>query len=321
MMPERHDERVLQHGEMGRRGHKRLRIELPVTVSGLDANGNLFTQSATTVDISARGLCVRYISCLRGQCGQPVQVKYKRQSARYLVAWIGDDGTPLQGLIGLQGLDANYLFADHLPPDFAFASSDPGADGYVVPGTDGSVVPGNAFNASPGVAERCKDGRQVERRRYPRFHCSGTAHVWEQGQELAFDARVNEIALGGCYVEIMSPLRVATCVRLELSIKSRSFSVEGIVVYAQPQFGMGIEFMKIAPAEAEKLHRLIGELSGAVPTAAPAPPVSASSSPPGSRLEEALNQWFGAHDVLTRQEFRKLAEESAHATHDLTHAS
>ena len=305
---------------MGRRSYKRVRIEVPVTVSGLDMNGNLFTQSATTVDISARGLCLRYISCLRGQRGQPVQVKYKQHSARYLVAWIGEDGTSFQGLVGLEGLDANYLFAEYLPPDFAFGS-DPRADTYVVPSADSSVVPGDAFSLSPSVAERCKtDRRQEERRRYPRFHCSGTARIWEQGQELAFDARVNEIALGGCYIEAMSPLRVATCVRLELFIGQRSIGMEGIVRYSQPNFGMGIEFMKIAPAEAEKLQRVIGELSGAVPAEAQAPPASPPASPAGSQLEDAVIRWFGSHDVLTRQEFRKLKEEAAPATHDFTHA-
>lgn len=297
---------------MGRRGYKRLRIELPVTVSGLDMNGNLFTQSATTVDISARGLCVRYISCLRGQSGQPVQVKYKLGSARYLVAWVGDNGTPLQGLIGLEGLDANYLFADHLPPDFAFASSDPRADTYVVPSADGSVVPGDAFNVTPVVADRCKvDRRREERRRHPRFNCSGTARIWEQGHELAIDARVNEISLGGCYIEIMSPARLATCVRLELSINRRSISLEGIVRNSQPQYGMGIEFMKVAPAEAEKLQRVIGEVSGAVSAEAQAPPASPPASPTGSRLEDAVIRWFGSHDALTRLEFRKLREEVA----------
>jgi hypothetical protein len=305
---------------MGRRSHKRVRIEVPVTVSGLDMNGNLFTQSATTVDIGARGLCLRYISCLRGQRGQPVQVKYKRHSARYLVAWIGEDGTPLQGLVGLEGLDANYLFADHLPPDFAFGS-DPRADTYVVPSGDGSAVPGDAFSPSPDVAERCKaDRRQEERRGHPRFHCSGTARIWEQGQDLAFSARVNEISLGGCYIEIMSPLRVATCVRLELSFNRRSVSLEGIVRNSQAQYGMGIEFMKIAPAEAEKLQRVVGEVSGAVPVEAQAPHASPPASPAGSPLEDAVNQWFGSHDALTRQEFRKLKEEVAHAAHDPTPA-
>lgn len=305
---------------MGRRSYKRVRIELPVTVSGLDMNGNLFTQSATTVDISARGLCLRYISCLRGQRGQPVQVKYKQHSARYLVAWTGENGTSLQGLVGLEGLDANYLFGDHLPPDCVFGF-DPKADSYVVPSAEGAVLPG-AFSLSPGIAERCKaDRRQGERRRHPRFHCSGTASIWEQGHELPFSARVNEISLSGCYIEIMSPLRVATGVRLEVSINRRSISLEGIVRNSQAQYGMGIEFIKIAPAEAEKLQRVIGEVSGTVPVEAPAPPAWSPASPVGSQLEDAVTRWFGSHDALTRQEFRKLKEEVEHATQDFTHAS
>jgi hypothetical protein len=285
-------------------------------------NGNLFSQSATTVDISARGLCVRYISCLRGQGGQPVQVKYKQHSARYLVAWIGENGTSFQGLIGLEGLDANYLFADHLPPDFVFGF-DPKADSdYEVPSAD-SCDPSNVtFSVSPGVAERCKaDRRQEERRRHPRFNCSGTASIWEQGHELAISARVNEISLGGCYIETMSPLRLATRVRLELSINCLSISLEGMVRSSQPQFGMGIEFMEMAPAEAEKLQRVIGDVSGAVPAEAQAPPASPPSSTTLGQLEGAVIRWFGSHDALTRQEFLELKEEIAHVRHDFTHAS
>jgi hypothetical protein len=302
---------------MGRRSYKRFQVEVPVTVSGMDTNGNPFTQSATTVEISARGLRLRGITCLRGLRGELVQVKYKQHGARYRVAWIGADGTSFQGLIGLESVEgATYLFADRLPPDFACAF-DPRTDSYVVPSADSHVVPSDvAFNVSPGVGERRKaDRRQEERRRYARFNCSGTARIWEQGQELAIDARVNEISLGGCYIEIMSPLRLATCVRLELSINRCSISVEGTVRNSQPNYGMGIEFLKIAPAEAEQLKHLIGELSGAVPAEAPAPPASSSASLPGGTLEDAVTRWFGAHDALTRQEFLELRKEVAQRKH------
>ena len=295
---------------MGRRSYKRLRIELPVTVSGLDSNNNPFVQSATTADISARGLRLRGISCLRGQSGQPVQVKYKNHSSRYIVAWIGENGTSSEGQIGLEGLDANYLFADHLPPDFAFGS----ADSYVVPSPDSAVPSAVTFSVGSGVAERCKDRRQDERRRHPRYHCSGTVDIREQGNEMAISARVNELSLCGCYIEMMSPLRLATCIRLELSLNRSNIAVEGIVRYSQPQFGMGIEFMKVAPAEAEKLQRVIGELSGAVP--AQAPPASPSPSPAGSPVENAVARWFGTHDALTRQEFLELKQEVALSGHD-----
>jgi hypothetical protein len=119
----------------------------------------------------------------------------------------------------------------------------------------------------------------------------------------------------------MSPLRLATCARLELSINHRRISLEGVVRSSQPQYGMGIEFMKIEPAEAEKLQRVIDEVSGAVPAEVQAPPASPPASPTGSQLENAVIRWFGSHDALTRQEFRKLKEEAEHATHDFTHAS
>ena len=161
------------------------------------------------------------------------------------------------------------------------------------------------------------DCRQEERR-HVRFNCSGTARIWEQGQEFSISARVNEISLGGCYIETMFPLRLATCVRLELSINHLSISLEGMVRNSQPNFGMGIEFMRIALAEEEKLQRVIGEVSGAVPAVAQAAPASPPASPAGSPLEDAVTRWFGSHDALTRQEFRKLKEEVARATHDLT---
>jgi len=299
---------------MGRRNYKRLRIELPVTVSGLDTSGNPFTQSATTVEISARGLRLRGISCLRGR-GDPVQVNYKHDSARYRVAWIGEDGTSSQGLIGLEGLDdASHLFAGHLPPDFAFEFG-PRADTYVVPS---DIAP----STSPAVVELCKpDRRQEERRRHPRFHCSGTARIWEQGYELSISACVNEISLGGCYIEIMSPIRLATSVRLELSVNRRSISLEGIVRYSQPNFGMGVEFTKILPAEAEKLHGVIAEVSGAVASETQESPAPPPARLLGNELEDAVMRWFGSHDALMRQEFLELQEEEvAQRRHDVTPA-
>ncbi len=307
---------------MGRRSYKRFQVEVPVTVSGLDTNGNPFTQSATTVEISGRGLRLRGINCLRGQRGEPVQVKYKQHSARYRVAWIGAAGTSSQGLIGLESLeDATYLFADLLPPGFACAF-DPRTDNYVIPSPDSYVVPSDvAFGVSPSVVKRLKaDRRQEERRRHARFNCSGTARIWEQGHELAISARVNEISIGGCYIEIMSPLRLATCVRLELSINRRTIILEGTVRNSQPSFGMGIEFTKIAPAEAEKLQHVIGEVSGAVPAETQAPTASSSASLPDGTLEDAVTRWFGLHDALTRQEFLKLREQVVQRKHDCTPA-
>jgi hypothetical protein len=44
---------------MGRRNYKRFQVEVPVAASGLDTAGNPFSQSATTVEISTRGVRLR----------------------------------------------------------------------------------------------------------------------------------------------------------------------------------------------------------------------------------------------------------------------
>lgn len=298
---------------MGRRHYKRLRIELPVTVSGLDTDGNPFTQSATTVEISAGGLLLRGISCLRGR-GDPVQVRYKRRSARYRLAWIGEPASSSQGLVGLEGMkDAALLFADHLSPDF-LVRSHPQVDSYVVPSKSETTT-------TPAVVRLRKPDRQPgETRRHPRFNCAGMARMWQDGNEHVINGRINEISMGGCYIEIMSPLLTGTSVRLELEVNSRTVHVHGVVRASQPMYGMGIEFTKIAPTEAEKLHRIIDEVSGAAPAEAQPPPVP---QPPanvsGNELADAVLRWFGSHDALTRQEFLKLMEEATRAGQDLPH--
>ena len=174
---------------------------------------------------------------------------------------------------------------------------------------------------SAAIAERIKpDRRQEERRRHARYSCSGSVRVWEPETDLAIDARVNEISLGGCYVEIMSPLRLGTEVRLELAINRHTIRVEGLVKNSQPNFGMGIEFMKLAPAEAEKLQRVIGEVTGALRVETPASPAPRPASLPGATLEDAVTLWFGSHDVLTRKEFLGLKEETGHPNQEFTHS-
>ncbi|MBZ5631157.1 MAG: PilZ domain-containing protein [Acidobacteriia bacterium] len=302
---------------MGRRQQKRLRIALPVTVSGLDSSGNPFTQSAATVEISPGGVRLRGVRCLRNR-GDPVQVEYQGRRGHYRVAWIGQKGTCWEGLAGLEGLEGAALpFAEHLP-----AASFPGLGAEADPYADPAAAPSAAL-VDHAAAERRESERrqqqqrQEERRRHPRFNCAGVARIWENGQEHAVDGRLNEISLGGCYVEMMSPVRVGTGIRMELAVNSRSMGLQGIVRTSQPTCGMGVEFTKIAPADAEKLHRVVAELSGEV-AAEPPPPAAPDPAPAnnmaGQELSEALLRWFGLHDTLTRRELLNLIAQLKHVT-------
>lgn len=299
---------------MGRRQQKRYRIALPVTVFGRDSNGNPFSQSATTVEISRGGVRLSGLRCL-GARGDPVQVKYKGQRGHYRVAWIGQPGTPWDGLAGLEGMaGAKFLFAEHLPAGSAAGAE---ADTYVAP----EAAPPPAVADHAAVDRRQEQRRQQpERRRHPRFHCAGTVRLWEHGNDMDIAGRVNEISLCGCYVEMMSPLRVGTGLRMELAVNNHIIRLEGIVRVSQPSCGMGVEFIQIAPVETEKLRRVVAELSGAATAASPQaaePPPAAVDSIPSKELGSALLLWFGAHDTLTRRDFLDLIEHLKHATEEL----
>ena len=312
---------------MGRRQHKRYRIALPVTISGVDANGNRFAQSATTVDIGVNGVQLGGVRCLR-TIGDQVEVQYKDRRARYRVAWIGAPGTDSDGRVGLRGVEAaQNLFANHLP-QFP-ASVEP--DTYVIP----TAVIKEALASDHAAIERREasmrvepERRQQERRRHPRFNCAGTATMLENGSAMAISGRLNELSLGGCYIEMMSPLRAGTSMKLDLDVGGRRVKVDGVVRTSQPTFGMGVEFMRMDPTEAEKLHVLVSELGGGAQPANPPPNVQANVqsaaapavTPSANEIGEAVLRWFGTHDTLSRDEFRKLTHTAAREQTELTHA-
>jgi hypothetical protein len=174
---------------MGRRQYKRHRIALPVTISGLDGNGNHYSQSATTAEIGVNGMRLRGIRCLRAP-GELVQVEYRGRRARYRVSWLGANGTCWEGMVGLQGLEgARFLFSDHLP-----------ATTYPLPGAEtdeyaaGPPPPPAACPDHAAVERREQERRETERRRHARYCCAGVAKLWENGNEHSITGRVNEIS-------------------------------------------------------------------------------------------------------------------------------
>jgi hypothetical protein len=273
---------------MGRRRANRLHIELPVSVSGFDTNGNPFVKSARTVDISWRGIRLSGIQCVRGP-GEIVRVHYKDKLGRYRVIWMEQE----TGTLGLEGVEgASLLFGDHLP---ASAGTDAEVDTY-----------SEAAASSTHGAER----REGERRRYKRYNCNGTASVRETNREFGSDGRVLDISMCGCYVEMMSPMRVGTPVHLDVKLSSLVLNLPAIVRMSQANMGMGVEFADIPPGEREKLAQVIAELSGE--PGATAPPAQAGPAAP-EQVGSAVLRWFAAHDQLSRDEFQELLREDKKA--------
>jgi hypothetical protein len=86
-----------------------------------------------------------------------------------------------------------------------------------------------------------------ERRRTPRFPFIATVEVIETGAPVGVAARVTELSLYGCYVEISNPLRKGAQAVLKIYSEGRYFESPGTVLYTQPGLGMGVGFMNVNP--------------------------------------------------------------------------
>jgi len=286
---------------MGRRRATRLPIQVSVSVSGFDADRNPFVKPAKTIDISQEGIRLTGVPCAAGP-GEVVRVQYKDKRARYRIVWM-DRETGTLGLAWVEG--ASPLFSDHL----AQVGDETEPDMFAVPENAVEVASPSRHSSERGESER----REGERRQYRRFNCTGGATVREPGDQFGMDGRVLDISMSGCYVEMMSPMRVGTKVHLDMKLSKHKLSLPGIVRVSQLNMGMGVEFVNFPAGEREKLDEVITELSGEhgtssfAPPAAPAPPLSVPPATLDSvQIGSAVLKWFATHDQLTREEFQKL---------------
>ncbi len=154
-----------------------------------------------------------------------------------------------------------------------------------------------------------------ERRRSPRYHCSGSVEFQAQGSEVRVWGTLTDISLHGCYVEMSATYPVETAARLVLEVLGIQVRVLGSVRVSYPFLGMGIGFTEIEPAQQLQLERLISALAGTS---------SFASRSPGrdSDLREALKtadpkalineicRYFIASTSLSREDFLMLARRS-----------
>lgn len=69
-------------------------------------------------------------------------------------------------------------------------------------------------------------------------------------------ATVTDLSLGGCYVEMLSPLPVDTFVDIALSPGDVTLQLSGRVRSSQNNFGMGVSFTGMRPQDFEVLRKL-----------------------------------------------------------------
>jgi hypothetical protein len=243
---------------MVKQGRRELRsqVRLQVKVSGRDAQGNPFVQTAYARDTSFYGVRVDGIECLKGP-GEIVEIKYKRKTSKFRVVWVGLPGSKEHGHIGLRSLEprkniwnlgqtpgANKPFFDSLPRTEA-----------------GPVKPQNSCDKE-SLPSRC------ERRRFTRHRCLGTVEFRIAGNCTIMSGKLTDVSLGGCYIQASGTCLPGTL--LELAIEARKLRVQlnGRAVVAASSKGMGIEFVSGCDGlkDLPKFIEAVRRQSNAIPT-------------------------------------------------------
>ena len=97
----------------------------------------------------------------------------------------------------------------------------------------------------------------IERRKAPRYACSGRIEMQVQGANYRIGGTLADISLHGCYVEMNSTYPVDTMLNLELDVISMKIKLTGIVRASYPFLGMGISFGEIEGKARTQLQDLM----------------------------------------------------------------
>ena len=288
---------------MGRQ-EERKRMVLPVKVHGSNARGEPFSEMGCVTDISQNGARIEGAQCIKN-VNEIITLEHQGARVQFRVAWVGEAGTRLAGTAGLQTLlPQKVMFGIELPP--------PGPDSFDPTIPHGVLDrPSGAIERPSGIIDRrvIERRHQQERRKSPRYKCTGSAEMRKDGAGLAIWGKVSDLCVGGCYVEISAPLPVDTPLDVILSVCDEQLRTRALVRSNHPGFGMGMRFVEPAPEQAEILARIIQRLAGGVP-----PPKSKIEAPaarpavPVAAVLQPLIDWFRTHETLSRADFLRLIQ-------------
>ncbi|PYX88621.1 MAG: hypothetical protein DMG68_07820 [Acidobacteria bacterium] len=210
---------------MAARREHRKNVELSVRIFGTDANGRIFSECVSTVNVSVQGAMLGGVN-RPIKPGEIIGLTYGKNKARFRVQWVGEPGTPQAGKIGVQNVASNCVWDVPLPKE-------------------GLDEQGRAFSSAARYNPRLKCSTSVELRP------PGDVPVW---------SKVGDISEGGCFVEMMIPLQPGTRLKISLWLKDNKVLAEGVVANSRPGFGVGIRFTEMTKQDSECLKDFLKSL-------------------------------------------------------------
>jgi c-di-GMP-binding flagellar brake protein YcgR len=96
----------------------------------------------------------------------------------------------------------------------------------------------------------------VERRKNARIKVSVPVELHTETSAAPLHCATSDLSLGGCYVESMYPYPVGTCLDLKLEAGG-TLVISAKVVTCDPQFGNGIQFLRMLPEDRSVLMKFL----------------------------------------------------------------
>jgi hypothetical protein len=88
---------------------------------------------------------------------------------------------------------------------------------------------------------------EQERRRTPRYPFKGSIEMRQGTSEDKRTARVQELSLNGCFVDMESPYPEGTSLSIKLFTDAEFFEAQASVIYTEEKRGMGLMFCDTKP--------------------------------------------------------------------------
>jgi hypothetical protein len=84
--------------------------------------------------------------------------------------------------------------------------------------------------------------------------------VYPSGVVAPIRTRTSDLGIGGCFLEMPTPIPKKTVVRIALWVKDSKLWANGEVVTSTPGFGIGVKFTGVTPEDRRQLQDFLDSM-------------------------------------------------------------
>lgn len=211
---------------MGRRREPRKEVQVPVRIFGTDSSGHVFSAKAVTANVSQQGVELSGVEPLL-KVDEIIGLAYSTNKVHFRVKWLGQPGTAKAGHVGLLNTSPDKPLWDFSLP---------------------SPIPDNH---QPNVSQQ---------RKHPRIKCGNSVELHTK-DGASFWAKIADLSLGGCYVEMAIPLQPGSKLSVGIWIGETKVWADCEVAYGTPGLGVGLKFIRISESDLERIRQFLAPLA------------------------------------------------------------